>query len=377
MAWTEPEHSVERVNAAGKAMVRYFSNEMVTHTEEEAEAIGGHLDVVDNFRKSHNFPLNTFQISLRNSARKFDDDPLVAQRTKRLNSIWLKLTRSPRMKLSQMQDIGGCRAVMTSIKEVRHLASYYVGEAKFKHELSHYDDYLAGPKDSGYRGVHLIYKYFSDRSTVYNGKKIEVQIRSRYQHAWATAVETVDMFVGQGLKVGAGDPDWRRFFALMGSVIAIRERAARVPGTPSSRRALIADLREYTELLGVFDRLHGYADALQLMQNDVNNAHWFLMRLDPREHMLEVTGFRLNEAEEAARARAEAERAIGREWTDTVLVSVESISSLGRAYPNYFADTRMFLSLLKQALEGRSRRIPTEMQLPLALDGSESAAQKA
>ena len=87
------------------------------------------------------------------------------------------------------------------------------------------DDYISAPKASGYRGVHLMYRYKSDKKkTIYNDLKIEMQIRSRYQHAWATAVETVGIFVGQALKTSMGDDRWLRFFALMGSAIAIREK---------------------------------------------------------------------------------------------------------------------------------------------------------
>jgi len=35
---------------------------------------------------------------------------------------------------------------------------------------------------------------------------------------------------------------------------------------------------------------------------------------------------------------------------DAVLVSVESLELLRRAYPNYFLDTRAFLNALKQAV---------------------------
>jgi len=43
--------------------------------------------------------------------------------------------------------------------------------------------------------------------------------------------------------------------------------------------------------------------------------------------------------------------------TDAVLVSVDSVIALQRAYPNYFADTRVFLLLLTQALSGHVRSI--------------------
>ncbi|WP_457767666.1 RelA/SpoT domain-containing protein [Cyanobium sp. ULC082] len=69
-----------------------------------------------------------------------------------------------------------------------------------KHKLLRVDNYQAEPKPSGYRGIHLIYRYRSNKSETYNGLLLEVQIRSPLQHAWATAVETVGTFLKQSLK---------------------------------------------------------------------------------------------------------------------------------------------------------------------------------
>jgi putative GTP pyrophosphokinase len=63
-------------------------------------------------------------------------------------------------------------------------------------------DYIAAPKETGYRSVHLIFKYRSQSSKhrAWNGLRVEIQLRSRLQHAWATAVETVDTFTRQTLR---------------------------------------------------------------------------------------------------------------------------------------------------------------------------------
>jgi hypothetical protein len=55
-------------------------------------------------------------------------------------------------------------------------------------------NYIEKPKPDGYRGVHLIIKYRSTAKREYKDQNIEVQIRSRLQHAWATAVETCETF---------------------------------------------------------------------------------------------------------------------------------------------------------------------------------------
>jgi ppGpp synthetase/RelA/SpoT-type nucleotidyltranferase len=79
------------------------------------------LEVINNWRSSHSFPLNTFQIWPTRRSRAINPDSLVAQRIKRLSSIRAKISRFPSIRLSQMQDIGGCRAVVQSVEEVDEL----------------------------------------------------------------------------------------------------------------------------------------------------------------------------------------------------------------------------------------------------------------
>ena len=376
----KPEYTRERVNIAGKALVQGFfgvppisldQTDWERHWDEWAENIA----VINNWRSAHGYPLNTFQTTLRNSARRFDADALIAQRTKRLISIAAKLNREPRMKLSQMQDIGGCRAVVKSVAEVRSLVSYYEKEIRLQHTLATKDDYIDEPKSSGYRGVHLVYRFHSDRpaAVAYNGLKIEMQIRSKYQHAWATAVETVGTFVQQALKSSQGEEDWLRFFELMGSVIALRERLPLVPNTPTKRKELIATLAEYTARLGVVNHLTGYRNALRHITERANPSdRYFLLELEASKNRLVVTGFPLHELPEAQRKYALAEQMVrSHPGADAVLVSVDSLTALERAYPNYFADTRVFIQLLNQALSGSSHGISVQ---PLKLDSDNSLA---
>jgi len=67
---------------------------------------------------------------------------------------------------------------------------------------------------------------------------IEIQIRTLLQHAWATAVETVGTFINMPLKSSLGDEGWLRFFALMGSAMAIAEGKSTVPGTSENIQEL-------------------------------------------------------------------------------------------------------------------------------------------
>ena len=360
MAWAVPEFPTPRVNAAGRAVARYFAVENDNEiSEREVDEIPVHWAVVNNWRQAHNFPLNTFQMNLRNTATRIDgDNALIAQRIKRMVSIASKLVRFPTMNLTQMQDIGGCRAVVSSVDKVNEIVRHYRTKSRSKHRPGPVDDYITNPKASGYRGVHLMYRYQSDvKKTEYNGLKIEIQIRSRFQHAWATAVETVGLFTGHALKSSVGDARWLRFFALMGTVIARRENTPSIPGTPLRKKELVREVSQLAGQLDVVTRLNGYANALKYMENDIEDAHWYLLQLNPSVGELVISGFKKNEMQEAERRYSEAELAGKARKTDAVLVAVDSLADLPRAYPNYYADTNVFLELLAQARSGRMKRI--------------------
>jgi Region found in RelA / SpoT proteins len=311
------------------------------------------LAVISNFRSSHSFPLNTMTMGLRRRSKVISPNCLVAQRVKRLSSISSKLHRFPGLRLSQMQDIGGCRAVLSSVDEVQDVIERFA-MSSIRHELARMDDYLAEPKPSGYRGIHLIYKYVSDRKETYNGLKIEIQIRSQLQHAWATAVETVGTFIQQALKSSQGEENWLRFFALIGSAIAQRERGELVPGTPTDPTQLKDELRHYVNLLEVEQHLHTYGTALQTFENDeaLVGAHYYLLELDPTEKKVTVVGYKQAQLFDAEDDYLALEKKISEKpGKDAVLVSVESLEALHRAYPNYFLDTNLFIDAVKAAIE--------------------------
>ena len=196
MDWVSPQYSRSRVDRAGSIL----ASDLVDIDFDEYDDA---LTVINNWRSSHSRPLYTFRIGIRRHAERVDENALVAQRIKRLSSIRLKLLLSRNMKLSQMQDIGGCRAVVETVNRVDELVKHYM-ESDIKHKLLNKDDYIRQPKSSGYRSIHLIYKYFSDKKATHNGLRIELQVRSQLQHAWATAVETVGTFIQQALKSSQG-----------------------------------------------------------------------------------------------------------------------------------------------------------------------------
>jgi len=314
----------------------------------EAADIDNALEIINNYRSAHNLPLLVFRIDLAGRARKVDPTATVAQRLKRLPAIEAKLRRISSMRLTQMEDIGGCRAVVRTVGMVQRVSRLYE-KSRTKHECEHVIDYLTKPKETGYRGIHLIYAYHSVTKPESNGLQIEIQIRSRQQHAWATAVETVDAFTGQGLKDGSGETGWQRFFAVMGTFIAHKEGCNPVPNTPTDPKTLRDEIVRYAKELDVVHHLHSYRGTLKL--ETIPHAHFYLLQLDASKGETGIIGFKKNQLEEAQEAYLAVEKAVaGAPRKDVVLVSVGSLESLKRAYPNYFADTDVFLGILQEAI---------------------------
>jgi hypothetical protein len=365
MAWATPQYSKKKVNWAGKMLVSSEPDAFLDGDSDDPYTLAANpaysswqekyfdaLDIVNNWRSSHNFPLNTFHVWLKRRAKLIDPGCITAQRIKRLSSIEAKLERFSTMTLSQMQDIGGCRAIVASCPQVKDLAKAYA-DSDIKHSLAQKDDYIDTPKDSGYRGIHLIYRYFSDKKTDYNTLKVEVQLRSQLQHAWATAVESVGAFIQQALKSSLGEQDWLRFFALMGTAIAIRENSTPVPDTPTTYGELVKELREYANALDVANRLATFGAALQITESPRRDSdHYFLLEVNHKTKLVTVTGFKQAESDKATAEYLEVEKKRkDSQDADAVLVSVDSMAALRRAYPNYFLDTKVFVDLMNETLK--------------------------
>ncbi len=330
-------------------LVPWWNDPLLPATDEMMSAYA----VVENWRTSHALPLNVFQAVLRSRAKRIELDVLIAQRLKRFSSLMNKLVREPTMKLSQMQDLGGCRAILSSVDVVNRLWGAYESEPALALDTigaPKCNDYIRNPKDDGYRGIHIIGRYYARKSSrePWNGQRIEIQLRSRLQHTFATAVETVTTFTREPLKFGAGPAEWRRFFSLMGSALALREGTKLVEGTPSNTTELIDELRVSAKALTVHQRLRGWTEALHVLpRQQIRQFKWLLLVLDITANTFRVKGY-VNR-KEASSDLAELEIS-KRKDIDAVLVWVPSATDLRAAYPNYYADTRHFLNVLDTAL---------------------------
>ena len=78
---------------------------------------------------------------------------------------------------------------------------------------------------------------------------------------------------------------------------------------------------------------------------------WYLIQMMPEEGRVFVRGYPLDQFVVAKDELSRAEEKFHNTRNQAVLVAAASINELKRAYPNYFADTTLFTSVLTKFLK--------------------------
>ena len=120
----------------------------------------------------------------------------IGRHAKSTKAIIDKLRRES-IRLSQIQDIAGCRVIVESIAEQDRIVAELT-RAMPKHIVL---DRRERPSH-GYRAVHVV----ADVA----GQPVEVQVRTRPQHVWAELSEKLADRRGSALKYGGGPPKIRQ-----------------------------------------------------------------------------------------------------------------------------------------------------------------------
>lgn len=180
------------------------------------------FQLILDYRAAHQYPLTKATTGLRSMVKSEGCTVEVSQRLKRINTIMDKLRREPTMGLATMQDIGGCRAVLNSLDEVRAVEH----RLKKNRPPVDYYDYVSTPRASGYRGIHVVVGYPDAAGTE---RVIEVQLRTKTMHEWAIAVERIAGRIQDDLKSGRGPQPLLDLLAAVSRAMAIEESGAKVP----------------------------------------------------------------------------------------------------------------------------------------------------
>lgn len=342
------DFSEREVNAAALAL-----RDTERHAADRASA----MVVLSSWRAAHRGPASVLSLILTARLRDLGLNGLVASRLKRIPTMLDKVRRIPRLQLWDFQDIGGLRVVLDTPAQVEtfvnELVRLPVGGFDRRGAIR---DHVASPPPSGYRSQHLVFSYWPepDEDIRLHGLKVELQIRTRLQHAWATANEVVGTFTRQALKSGEGDPHWLRFFNLAGATIARKEGLPLGKHVPDDSDSLDAEFAALKSKLNVYRRVKGYAVAALFSEYDTSTGPvaYYVLTADLKKSDVLVQMFGESAFAEAnERYRAEELEHLGDPDFDVVLVSVDSLNDLRDTYQNYFANTETFLDTVYSSAE--------------------------
>lgn len=357
MSVQAPSSNESPLFVPGRSAVHRAGRILRNATDPSAD-LSGAIEILSRWRALHSYPINTFQAYLRKTVKRLGyQSAIIAQRLKRFPSIVQKLNRYQRMGLETMQDIGGIRVILKDINEVNELYGA-IRKARFKHEpLLPPDDYIKQPKFDGYRSLHQVFRYWNNKHPELNVLHIELQIRTRLQHAWATAVETLGMVEQSSFKTGEGSEPFKQFFKLSSALFSIEERTPILEEFSNySRENLISDIKKLEYDLQISAKLKGIAISAhhiaQVAGKKSNGYH--LMELDIAKGNISLIPFTISQidsAEDLYKAREHATR--NNPNISVVLISAGNAQEIKKAYPNYFLDTNIFIKNLERLCNNR------------------------
>lgn len=353
MKWVEPKYSRTKVSLVGKkiskgemlSFINPFNEDDINKHNKQYEE---DLEIFSNWRLAHAYPMHTIVIFLRRKAKQIDDKSLVVQRLKRSPSIKAKLKRYDGMSLARMQDIAGCRAVVSNSKKAYQLATI-LKNSRTRNKLHSEKNYIEEPKESGYRGIHLVYKYQGEK-TAYNKLFVEIQIRSKIQHSWATSVEVVGTFTRQSLKASLGREEWLDYFRYVSAEFS------RLENSNIDDELINIDTKslvvKMTKKLRVIEKLKAFtATTSHLKQKNDSSTTYYILTLDVKKRVVNIKSFPSVSLKKASEYYSNLEKQYSEDISkDVVLVSAKSVVELRKAYPNYFADTREFIKNLERII---------------------------
>lgn len=339
--YVTPDYSRSQIEAAGKLL-----KGTLTDVNEAVET----FRIAHNWRDAHLFPMRRVRNELGREARRAGVAAITVARIKRMKSIRKKLRETP-LTLYQLQDIGGARAIVGNIADLRRLVAFYQNERSTHGIIKHWP-YIDAPKIGGYRSHHVSLKFHGDgREEIYNRQRIEVQLRTRIQHIWGTAVEAAGTVLGEDLKGGKGNADWLRLFEIMAAEMAALEGCPGVPGVSDNARERRQELRHLAAKLDASAHLYLWNDAIKFTDEITQSTSKFYVVQYDRE-MNRVLIFPALRVSQGSETLIQEEHA--HEMRDSVLVEIDRAEDLRTAYPNYFLDVRTFAQLLDASVAGKN-----------------------
>ena len=171
---------------------------------------------------------------LKQEIEDFGIQAEVFGRAKHIYSIWRKMNRK-KLDFSQIYDIRAVRILVPHIRDC--YATLGIVHTLWRHIPNEFDDYIANPKENGYRSLHTAV-------VGPEGKVIEVQIRTQQMHEDAE-LGVCAHWLYKGTDTSAKDQSYEQKISWLRNVLEWHEEIGDLPQLMGELRADIDPDRIY------------------------------------------------------------------------------------------------------------------------------------
>jgi ppGpp synthetase/RelA/SpoT-type nucleotidyltranferase len=310
--------------------------------------------IFDDFRRDHLTPLTKLTLELQNWLQSHGVDYYIAQRLKRKPQILRKLKRFS-VRLTQLQDIGGCRIIVDGNSDVDDMRRYITDkfeQSTFAKVIRQTDYREKGRDDTGYRALHIILEV--------SGCMLELQIRSKIQHYWSESIERTSVIYGCRLKEKEGDhlviDYFKEFSNILFHVEVFKEIPSKLEIDLQSKREIAESIIQNTSGKNT---LSGFVNQSVIKSmTSVENGHteqinnWILV-FDWADGNFVTWEMVSRDPDEAVKAylRYESEFPEG-EKKEVVMIGTSAVATIQHTHSHYFG-----IDHHNQALEGMESSI--------------------
>lgn len=336
------------------------AGEIIT-TSGDILAVAGAITKVNEWREHH---LPVIELLMNEIQKCFSKHSiptvLSSYRLKRMTSIQYKLDLNPDMRLGGMNDIAGGRFVFSDVDTLRKAYALLRDNLPSQFEIVNQYDYVdKAPKSSGYRSIHLVYRFHSLSDEDWDNMKVEIQLRTKLQHSWAMAVETAGLVTNTAMKSGQGSDEWQEFFRIISCLFCMKEQTLVLPDYCNETKVnLIKKLQKLNDKFKFFDQLLALKLSVKEVERHSFRGYIYLLYIDFNTKHLRVVSFDKSNQDQANNMYNSIEAKINDRDNAVVLVSVSSVKELKEAYPSYFLDMDDFNAQLNRYLiVGRGRSV--------------------
>lgn len=324
-------YSMNKIKHAGKIL-------------RERSADDESMKILGNWRTSHFYPMQQIGQVLQKIATKNDSSAVVTQRLKRAPAIIEKLVRFPEMSLVNMQDIAGCRVIVSDISKLELITNEIKKELPIKKEY----DYIKSPKEDGYRSIHLICNFSDENNPDYKKQVVEIQIRTKIQHYWATTLETIDIIEDTSMKTGHGNEAWMKFFKDVSVAFSDFEKGENKYFFGLLKNSY-ATIKKQAQELSLKTKLRSL-NRIPINKENVNESkdELFILELEYNKNTnvynIKIYGYKPTSYLDATKKYLLSEKNI-KQNKNIVFVRAKNLKDLKIAYPNYHVNAEAFLDL--------------------------------